>query len=288
MKNALPAKAKERSNLRVPTEVFAAINAARANRPGSISRNTWITEAIQEKLTREASGESDQEGTPMLDFYEFFAGGGMARIGFGPGWRCLFANDMDEKKAAAYQANFNGAPELRVCDVADLLPADLPGAADLAWASFPCQDLSLAGHRGGLAAARSGAFWPFWRLMQGLMAEQRAPRLIVLENVCGALTSHEGQDFLAIAEAFTQAEYPFGAMVIDAAHFLPHSRPRLFVIGARSDVEIPPHAQLSAPDPLWHPAAIRERVKQLSFKARRRWVWWRLPPRPPQSRFRRT
>lgn len=219
----------------------------------------------------------------MLDFYEFFSGGGMARIGLGQGWRCLFANDMDEKKAATYKANFNGAPELRVCDVAALSPADLPGAADLAWASFPCQDLSLAGNRGGLAAERSGAFWPFWRLMQGLISENRAPLLIVLENVCGALTSHDGKDFLAIAEAFTQAGYRFGAVVIDAAHFLPQSRPRLFIIGTRPDLEIPHRLKTAAPDSVWHPPAIRERVKQLPFKVRRRWVWWKIQTPPTRK-----
>lgn len=219
----------------------------------------------------------------MLDFYEFFSGGGMARIGLGQGWRCLFANDMDEKKAATYKANFNGAPELRVCDVAALSPADLPGAADLAWASFPCQDLSLAGNRGGLAAERSGAFWPFWRLMQGLISENRAPLLIVLENVCGALTSHDGKDFLAIAEAFTQAGYRFGAVVIDAAHFLPQSRPRLFIIGTRPDLEIPRRLKTAAPDSVWHPPAIRERVKQLPFKVRRRWVWWKIQTPPTRK-----
>jgi len=219
----------------------------------------------------------------MLDFYEFFSGGGMARIGLGQDWRCLFANDIDDKKAAAYKANFDGAPELKICDVAALAPDDLPGAADLAWASFPCQDLSLAGNRGGLAAERSGAFWPFWRLMQGLMSENRAPRLIVLENVCGALTSHEGKDFLAIAEAFTQAGYRFGAMVIDAAHFLPHSRPRLFIIGTRADLAIPRGVKLSAPGPLWHPPIVRERVKQLPLKARGHWVWWRLSAPPPRK-----
>lgn len=216
----------------------------------------------------------------MLDFYEFFSGGGMARIGLGQRWRCLFANDIDEKKAAAYKANFDGAPELKVCDVAALTLNDLPGVADLAWASFPCQDLSLAGNRGGLAAERSGAFWPFWRLMQGLHAEGRAPRLIVLENVCGALTSHDGKDFLAIAEALTKAGYRFGAMVIDAVHFLPQSRPRLFIIGARADLEIPRGIKLSAPDSLWHSAAVRDRFEQLPLRARRRWVWWRLPVPP--------
>lgn len=219
----------------------------------------------------------------MLDFYEFFSGGGMARIGLGHGWRCLFANDIDEKKATTYKTNFGGAPELKVCDVAAVSIGDLPGVADLAWASFPCQDLSLAGNRGGLSAERSGAFWPFWRLMQGLIAENRAPRLIVLENVGGALTSYDGKDFLAIAETFTQAGYRFGAMVIDAVHFLPQSRPRLFVIGIRADLEIPQGVKSSAPDPLWHSAIVRERVKQLPFKVRRRWVWWKLPAPPPRK-----
>lgn len=219
----------------------------------------------------------------MLNFYEFFAGGGMARIGLGQGWRCLFANDMDNRKASAYKANFDSAPELKVGDVAAVSTADLPGAADLAWASFPCQDLSLAGNRGGLDAKRSGAFWPFWRLMQELALENRAPRLIVLENVCGALSSHDGNDFLAIAEAFAQAGYYFGAMVIDAVHFLPQSRPRLFIIGARADSSIPRGLRLSAPDPLWHPAAVREQIKRLPLNVRCRWIWWRLSSPPSRK-----
>ena len=46
-------------------------------------------------------------GSP-LTFYEFFAGGGMARLGLGEGWDCTFANDFDAMKADAYRANFGG------------------------------------------------------------------------------------------------------------------------------------------------------------------------------------
>ena len=81
----------------------------------------------------------------MYTFYEFFAGGGMARLGLGGNWDCVFANDIDKKKAAAYRTNFHPASELTVRDVADVKTSDLPNEADLAWASFPCQDLSLAG-----------------------------------------------------------------------------------------------------------------------------------------------
>ena len=95
-----------------------------------------------------------------MTFYEFFCGGGMAREGLGPDWLCLFANDNDPVKAAAYAANWK-ANQLMVGDVAGLTTADLPGVADLAWASFPCRDLSLAGDAPvstPRAPARSGRF----------------------------------------------------------------------------------------------------------------------------------
>ncbi|PPD02266.1 MAG: DNA (cytosine-5-)-methyltransferase, partial [Methylocystis sp.] len=113
-------------------------------------------------------------------FYEFFAGGGMARAGLGDGWRCLFANDFDRKKAESYRANWGGEA-LHVGDVRELSTAQLPGRADLVWASFPCQDLSLAGAGAGLKGERSGTFWPFWDLMKALREEGRAPSVIVLE-----------------------------------------------------------------------------------------------------------
>ena len=73
----------------------------------------------------------------MPDFYEFFAGGGMARAGLGVGWRCLFANDFDPKKGFAYQANWGGGGELRIDDVRNVTGSALPGRADLAWDSSP-------------------------------------------------------------------------------------------------------------------------------------------------------
>ena len=91
---------------------------------------------------------------PLFTFLEFFdTGGGMARAGLGPSWRCLFANDIDPMKGSVYAMNF-GRDHLRVCDVARLTLADLPATtADLAWASFPCQDLSLAGNGKGSAGS---------------------------------------------------------------------------------------------------------------------------------------
>lgn len=218
----------------------------------------------------------------MALFYEFFAGGGMARAGLGPDWRCTFANDFDPKKAASYAANW-GAKGLRISDVADLKTSDLPGTADLAWASFPCQDLSLAGVGAGLQGERSGSFWPFWHLMRRLQTEGRAPRLIVLENVCGALHSHNGQDFAAIGGALANAGYHFGAVVVDAAHFLPQSRPRLFIIGIAAASSIPTSLITAVPDPRWHPARLVQAYGKLSDKAAKQWIWWALPAPPKRS-----
>jgi len=206
-------------------------------------------------------------------FYEFFAGGGMARAGLGEGWRCLFANDFDASKAASYRANWGVGP-MHVGDIHGLDVADLPGAPDLAWASFPCQDLSLAGHGAGLKGARSGAFWGFQRIIEGLRTEGRAPRLLVIENVIGALTSNGGADFADLTRALAALGYVVGALTIDAAHFLPQSRPRLFILCAREELAGAAVGEPSAP---WHSPALIRAVAALPREAQKSWRWWSLP-----------
>jgi DNA (cytosine-5)-methyltransferase 1 len=200
----------------------------------------------------------------------------MARAGLGEGWECLFANDLDQKKAASYVANW-GDDHLRIGDVATLTPADLPSQADLAWASFPCQDLSLAGAGAGLKGDRSGTFWPFWKIVKALGEEGRAPRLIVLENVCGALSSHDGKDFAAISAALAGAGYRFGAVVMNAVRFLPHSRPRLFIIGVLKSIPVPRTLVEDGPEGIWHPSALINAYGKLSKRSKGAWVWWRIP-----------
>jgi DNA (cytosine-5)-methyltransferase 1 len=215
----------------------------------------------------------------LPSFYEFFAGGGMARAGLGPDWTCLFANDFDANKGVSYQANWGAGGELKIGDVGALGPSDLPGRADLAWGSFPCQDLSLAGIGAGLQGERSGTFYPFWRLMQGLTGEGRAPAIIALENVCGALTSHGGRDFAAICQAFHDLGYRMGALVMDAALFVPQSRPRLFLIGVREDVAIDTTLLSPGPAQPFHTPALRRAIDAVSPGIRDTMLWW-APPAP--------
>jgi DNA (cytosine-5)-methyltransferase 1 len=200
----------------------------------------------------------------------------MARAGLGPRWQCLFANDFDQKKGSVYRLNWKD-DVLCVDDVRNIKIDDLPSRADLAWASFPCQDLSLAGGGAGLEGERSGRFWPYWSLIESLVDDGRAPRMLVLENVCGTLTSHEGRDFMAICRALSAAGYRYGAVVMDAALFLPQSRPRLFIIGIRNDIEIPNELIGSDLSKEWHTRSLHKAFARLSVRDREAWVCWRMP-----------
>ncbi len=214
-------------------------------------------------------------------FIEFFAGGGMARAGLGFSWECLLANDFDAKKAASYRENW-GCDHFYEGDVWHLPDERLEAAkgADLAWASFPCQDLSLAGNQTGLSGHRSGAFWGFWKQISKLQTINQHPTLIVLENVNGMLTSNGGRDFSAIFSALRDGGYKAGALIIDAAYFVPQSRPRLFIIAARNDLEIPERLNLSAPLPFWTPVGLATQLRELDITTRKDWISWRLPLPP--------
>ena len=201
----------------------------------------------------------------------------MVRAGLGPRWRCLFANDFDAKKAAAYQANWGAAGEFALGDIRDIDAKALRGAPDLVWGSFPCQDLSLAGVGAGLGGARSGTFMPFWTIVEDLVADGRAPRVVAVENVCGTLTSHGGKDFGVICGSFAKAGFRVGALVIDAALFVPQSRPRLFVIGARDDVAIPAELLATAPSAPFHTLALARAIDALPARTKDAMVWWNLP-----------
>lgn len=220
----------------------------------------------------------------MPNFYEFFAGGGMARAGLGVGWTCLFANDFDHKKGLAYQTNWGTGGELKIGDVRRVAASELSGYADLVWGSFPCQDLSLAGGGAGLKGERSGTFYPFWDVITGLIDDNRAPKLVAIENVCGTLTSHGGKDFGAICKTFSDAGYRYGPLIINASLFRPQSRPRLFVIGVREDAAIEP--SLFSPEPIepFHTRALCRAVEAVSARHRAKMLWWNLPT-PPRRKI---
>ena len=91
--------------------------------------------------------------------HEFFAGSGLVAYGLREMFSPVWANDISEQKAAVYEANF-GRERFVLDDIKNIRGSNLP-FAHLSWASFPCQDLSLAGSIGGIHASRSG-YWTRW------------------------------------------------------------------------------------------------------------------------------
>lgn len=169
---------------------------------------------------------------------EFFAGIGLARMGLeSAGFRVAWANDYEPDKKAMYDAQFPESDEhaFALGDIGEVEVADLPRDASLAWASSPCTDLSLAGGRAGLAGVQSGTFWHFIRLLNELHDDR--PEVVVLENVVGLATSHGGDDLAAAVRAFNELGYSVDVLAIDARRFVPQSRPRLFLVGAKNPPE---------------------------------------------------
>ena len=161
---------------------------------------------------------------------EFFAGMGLVRAGLELcGIQTIFANDVDEKKASLYRGNW-GCRELRVADIRDLGGDDVP-TVDVATASFPCVDTSIAGDRAGLAGDQSGLVFEFVRVISEM--GERAPGVVLLENVPGFLTTDGGHDFSRVISDLDELGYRCQHLSVDAAAFVPQSRPRVFVLGKK-------------------------------------------------------
>jgi DNA (cytosine-5)-methyltransferase 1 len=214
---------------------------------------------------------------------EFFAGGGLARLGLSRHFDIVWANDWDAGKCQAYRANF-GSDELVAADIASFQGADLPPNPALAWASFPCQDLSLAGDRSGLAGQRSGTFYHFTARIHELVQRGDRPGVLVIENVMGLLSSRGGQDYAAVLRALRDLGYRAGCLEMDAAWFLPQSRPRLFIVAVAQDRKISPELLVSPARPcVFITPAVLKAVSRLPQELLSTNIDWFLPKPPPPS-----
>lgn len=191
---------------------------------------------IEEKLSLRSLAESAAPDCRRMQkvFAEFFAGIGLMRAGLErAGWRAVFANDIDPVKARLYAANYPDArAHFALEDIWRLSGAAIPDVA-LATASFPCTDLSLAGRRAGLAGGQSSAFWGFERVLREM--GDRCPPLALIENVPGLLSSNNGRDLESVLLALNALGYAVDVLVVDASHFVPQSRSRLFIVGRKMD-----------------------------------------------------
>jgi DNA (cytosine-5)-methyltransferase 1 len=199
---------------------------------------------------------------PDKTFCEFFAGIGLVHEALRQtGWRAVYANDIDAKKRAMYEGHYGPASHYHEGDVWDVeaVLERIPGRPYLATASFPCTDMSLAGKRRGLAGEQSGALFGFLQVIERL--GERQPRMVLLENVPGFLTSHDGADFETAVQELAGLGYWLDSFLIDARWFVPQSRPRLFLVGFHESIVGPPLVRRAADvdvlDDPWKRAIVR-------------------------------
>lgn len=161
---------------------------------------------------------------------EFFAGIGLVRMALeGAGWLVVYANDIKPFKRDMYRENFSeGRFDLR--DVREVRGDDIPDV-ELATASFPCMDLSLAGKREGLDGEHSGLFWEFSRVVEEM--DCRRPRFLLVENVPSFVTSKGGEDLRAALLRLNDLGYECDLLITDAKWYVPQSRRRLLIVARR-------------------------------------------------------
>ena len=198
----------------------------------------------------------------MSTFVSLFAGVGGFDLGFEKaGHTCVGQVEIDKNAQKILKKHW---PDIPLHD--DVKTAiewakeiNLIGKVDIVCGGFPCQDVSVAGKRAGIAGARSGLFWDAIRFAQEVKAHT-----IVLENVPGLLSSNEGRDFGVVISEMANAGYShIEWRVLDSQFFgVPQRRRRVFVIastGGGSFSEVLTERQSSRGD---HPAggASREDV----------------------------
>jgi DNA (cytosine-5)-methyltransferase 1 len=171
----------------------------------------------------------------MSTFVSLFAGVGGFDLGFeNAGHTCVGQVEIDKHAQKILKKHW---PDVPMHD--DVTTAiewakeiDLIGKVDIVCGGFPCQDVSVAGKRTGIAGARSGLFWDAIRFAQEVQAQ-----IIVLENVPGLLSSNNGRDFGVVLSALADAGYRhIEWRVLDSQFFgVPQRRRRVFIVGSTID-----------------------------------------------------
>ncbi|MFP7673252.1 DNA cytosine methyltransferase [Marivita sp. S0852] len=207
-------------------------------------------------------------------YAEFFCGGGMVRAALKSQWDCALANDIDRMKAHVYEANW-GKDGLVVSDVCDIPDGILRQPIDLYWASSPCQDFSLAGKGRGLNGQRSGVFRSWIQKITPAVQDGFAPSIIAFENVSGLISRRNGQDFEEVLRSLIDLGYNVGALEIDARHYVPQSRPRLFVIALHKSVA-PMSLCDARPTSVYHTKRLRSFIATAPRRIKQSWCWWRI------------
>jgi len=181
----------------------------------------------------------------MMKYVSLFSGAGGMDLGADrAGWECVAQVEKDKNCQAVLTHHWPDVPKWG--DIADVDGTELPSADAVIFGS-PCQDLSVAGRRAGIHGEASSLFFQAIRVIREMQDAGNTPTWVVWENVAGALSSHQGQDFAQVLHELADA----GALVLewavlDARWFgVPQRRRRVFLVAC-----FDPGAAERCPDPL--------------------------------------
>ncbi|MFI5202209.1 MAG: DNA cytosine methyltransferase, partial [Candidatus Kapaibacterium sp.] len=161
-----------------------------------------------------------------LTFGSLFSGIGGFDLGFErAGMECLWQCEIEPNARKVLK---NHWPDVKLYEDVTKIKIKELARVDVICGGFPCQDLSIAGKRKGLAGERSGLWHEFHRILKGVR-----PAWCVIENVPGLLSSDEGRDFSIILSGLVELGYCISWRVCDAQyHGLAQRRERVFIVGS--------------------------------------------------------
>ena len=167
--------------------------------------------------------------TRRLRYLSLFSGVGGFDLGFDrAGMDCAGQVEIDEYCRRVLEKHW---PDVkRMADIREVKGHEF-GAVDIVAGGFPCQDVSVAGRREGLAGKRSGLWFEFHRLIDAVK-----PGTVVIENVPGLLSSHEGRDFATVLRGLVECGYGVAWRILDAQYFgVPQRRRRVLIVASLGD-----------------------------------------------------
>lgn len=178
------------------------------------------------------------EAIPSKTHVEFFAGIGGVTAGLNS-WSTIWANDIDKMKSEYYAKNHG---DHIICeDINKLSPSDVPESS-LVSATYPCTNTSCAGDRTGLMGIQSGVVYKWVSLVRSKGGASCYP-FGMLENPTGLISRGKGKDLRSLIMTLNEMGYSVVLTVVCASHFVPQSRPRIFINCIKKSIA---HANLKA------------------------------------------
>ncbi|WP_330872728.1 DNA (cytosine-5-)-methyltransferase [Pseudomonas sp. MMS21 TM103] len=215
---------------------------------GQVPAEKLAIKVINERISRSGTTRKDDSDFCFIDL---FAGiGGMRRAFESAGGRCVFTSEWNKYARITYQANFDCDHDV-AGDITKIHASEIP-AHDVLVAGFPCQPFSIAGvskknslgrAHGFLDKTQGTLFFDVARII-----EHHRPAAFLLENVKNLKSHDKGRTFSTIMETLQEElGYNVQYRVLDAQHWVPQHRERVFIVGFRDGVEFD-FSKLQLPD----------------------------------------